>query len=69
MVTMNRARSMLVAGLVLVIVSALGMLPTLAQESQMTWGVHVTLVPTWLDPGGQPSGRRSWFSTRSTMRW
>ena len=40
-----------------------------APEGQISFAVHVTLAPKWLDPGEteRPS-RRSWSSTRSTTR-
>ena len=41
-----------------------------APEGQLTWGVHISLAPTWFDPAETPgSSRRSWCSTRCTTRW
>jgi peptide/nickel transport system substrate-binding protein len=41
-----------------------------APEGQMTWGVHVSLAPTWFDPAETPGiARRSWCSTPCTTRW
>jgi peptide/nickel transport system substrate-binding protein len=39
--------AVLVLGLVLVVVAAV---PAAAPEGQMTWGVHVSIAPTWFDP-------------------
>ena len=42
-----------------------GAAPSLAGEGapkgQLTWGVHISLAPTWFDPAETPgSSRRSW---------
>src|SRR6185295_5232925 len=29
-------------------------LPAIAGDGQMTWGVHISLAPTWFDPGEAP---------------
>jgi hypothetical protein len=38
-------------------------------EGQLTWGIHTTLAPAWLDPADTPAlSHRSWSSTHCTMR-
>jgi peptide/nickel transport system substrate-binding protein len=51
---MNTLRALFTATLTLLI-SVLGSSPSeAAPEGQMTWGVHVTLAPTWFDPAETP---------------
>ena len=45
----SSARRLAAAVLALAVVLALGAAPVAAQD-QITWGVHITLAPTWLDP-------------------
>jgi peptide/nickel transport system substrate-binding protein len=49
-----RVRSVLVACLVLLAVAHAPAPAAAAPEGQLTWGVHVTLAPTWLDPAETP---------------
>src|SRR5262247_2516318 len=37
--------------LALILLAALPLGPAAAADSQMTWAVHVTIAPTWFDPG------------------
>ena len=51
---MKTGRGLFAAVLVLVI-SVIGVGPaTAAPEGQMTWGVHISLAPTWFDPAETP---------------
>src|SRR5205823_3404868 len=51
---MKTGRGLFAAVLVLVI-SVIGVgSATAAPEGQMTWGVHITLAPTWFDPAETP---------------
>ena len=39
-------------------------------EGQLTWGIHVSLAPTWFDPQRRrASSPRLWCFTRCTMPW
>ena len=39
-------------------------------EGQLTWGIHVSLAPTWFDPAETPGIITPlWSSTRCTMAW
>jgi peptide/nickel transport system substrate-binding protein len=49
-----RVRSVLVACLVLLAAVHTPTPAAAAPEGQLTWGVHVTLAPTWLDPAETP---------------
>src|SRR5262245_51566800 len=46
---MSLARGLLAT--LLVLMTVMGVPPALAQDRQMTWAVHTTIVPTWFDPG------------------
>src|SRR5215471_4096525 len=47
--------SMFLALLMFLITAWLGVVPSAAApEGQMTWGVHITLAPTWFDPAETP---------------
>ena len=51
---MNVRRPIAIATLALVLLAAVAPTPAAAQgrtDSQMTWGVHVSLAPIWFDPG------------------
>ena len=51
---MNVRRPMAIVTLALVLLAAIAPAPVAAQgrtDSQMTWGVHVSLAPIWFDPG------------------
>src|SRR5262245_12071776 len=47
---MSRARVLLATLLVVSIASGVGSTPSFAQDGQLIWAVHTTLVPTWFDP-------------------
>ena len=53
---MTRARRLVATVLVVAIALAGSARAAGAQEGQMTWGVHTSLVPTWLDPGEMTLG-------------
>src|SRR5438445_425505 len=44
----------LFAALLILLVSAAAAPATAAPEGQMTWGVHISLAPTWFDPAETP---------------
>src|SRR6266849_5536040 len=46
----------------LLVVSAIGAGPAAAApEGQMTWGVHISLAPTWFDPAETPGIGTPWM--------
>ena len=50
---MRRSRGLVRAFLTLLLVGYT-VLPAIAADGQMTWGVHISLAPTWFDPGEAP---------------
>ena len=44
----------LAASLLLLVAAALAPSPAAAADGQLTWGVHVSLAPTWFDPAEAP---------------
>ncbi len=58
---MRTVRRLLATSLLLV-VSAIGAGPVAAApEGQMTWGVHISLAPTWFDPAETPGIGTPWM--------
>src|SRR5580765_808155 len=50
---MRRSRGLFRAVVALLLVGYT-VLPAIAADGQITWGVHISLAPTWLDPGEAP---------------
>jgi peptide/nickel transport system substrate-binding protein len=48
---MAARRCFAILTLSLILALALAPTPARAQQSQMTWAIHITLAPTWFDPG------------------
>ena len=40
-----------IVGVLILFTLGLGVVPAASAQSQMTWGLHVSLVPAWFDPG------------------
>ena len=40
-----------IVGVLILLMLGLGEVPAASAQSQMTWGLHVSLVPAWFDPG------------------
>jgi len=47
---MRAVRALFTALLILLVSAAAAAPATAAPEGQMTWGVHISLAPTWFDP-------------------
>src|SRR6185436_17133300 len=50
---MTRSRGLFRA-LVALLLVGYTVLPAIAADGQITWGVHITLAPTWFDPAEAP---------------
>jgi peptide/nickel transport system substrate-binding protein len=50
---MRHSRGLLGAFLALLLVGYT-VSPAIAADGQMTWGVHISLAPTWFDPAEAP---------------
>ena len=51
---MRAVRALFTALLILLVSAAAAAPATAAPEGQMTWGVHISLAPTWFDPAETP---------------
>jgi hypothetical protein len=50
---MTRSRGLFRA-LVALLLVGYTVLPAIAADGQITWGVHISLAPTWFDPPRHP---------------